>query len=130
MVEVVLESDVERSQLLARQKMYTEQQLQTDDAELIQNLSRELLDIHERLSFISADTAEARASVILAGLRFTDEMQHASTAALSGGWLMRVALASALFIEPDILMLGESAVGYEIHSSPATRQVLFGTDYR
>ena len=35
-----------------------------------------------------------------------EEMQTSSTAALSGGWLMRVALASALFIEPDILMLG------------------------
>lgn len=34
-------------------------------------------------------------------------MQKGPTSALSGGWRMRVALAAALFIEPDILMLDE-----------------------
>mgnify|MGYP003706598959 CR=1 FL=1 len=34
-------------------------------------------------------------------------MQKSSTDSLSGGWRMRVALAGALFIQPDILMLDE-----------------------
>jgi ATP-binding cassette subfamily F protein 3 len=34
-------------------------------------------------------------------------MQANSTSSLSGGWLMRVSLACALYIEPDILMLDE-----------------------
>jgi len=50
-------------------------------------------------------TAESRAASILSGLQFSDEMQNSTTSSLSGGWRMRVALAAALFIEPDILML-------------------------
>ena len=106
-LEVVLEADVERMQLLYRQRILTEQQQCEDDPSEIQHISQELSDIYERMQLIGADTADSRAAVILSGLRFSEEMQNGSTDSLSGGWLMRVALASALFIEPDILMLDE-----------------------
>lgn len=66
---------------------------------------RELDAIYARLQVLSADSAEARASMILSGLQFTPAMQAGPISALSGGWRMRTALAAALFIEPDLLML-------------------------
>jgi ATPase subunit of ABC transporter with duplicated ATPase domains len=68
---------------------------------------KRLDQVYARLQVLSADSAEARASMILSGLQFTTDMQRGPTSALSGGWRMRVALAAALFIEPDILMLDE-----------------------
>lgn len=67
----------------------------------------EIETIHERLDQIGAYNAESRAATILAGLQFTEEMQRSSTESLSGGWRMRVSLAGALLIEPDLLMLDE-----------------------
>ena len=66
---------------------------------------KELDGIYARLQILSADSAQARAAMILSGLQFTPTMQAGPISALSGGWKMRVALAAALFIEPDLLML-------------------------
>src|SRR3546814_7515780 len=62
-----------------------------------------IAELHERLAAIGADSAPARAARILAGLGFDEAAQQRPCAEFSGGWRMRVALASLLFQAPDLL---------------------------
>ena len=71
------------------------------------DLSARLTEVYAELEAIESDKAPARAAVILAGLGFTPEMQEATTKTFSGGWRMRLALARALFCQPDLLLLDE-----------------------
>ncbi|KAH3761573.1 non-transporter ABC protein AbcF1 [Pelomyxa schiedti] len=67
-----------------------------------------LPDIYSRLREIDAHKAEPRAATILAGLGFEDEeMRTKRTREYSGGWRMRISLAQALFMQPDLLILDE-----------------------
>ena len=91
-LDTILEADVERHDLLTR--------LETAEPE-------EMGEIWGRLIEIDADSAPARASEILAGLGFSHEDILRPMAEFSGGWRMRVALAAALFAEPDMLLLDE-----------------------
>jgi ATP-binding cassette subfamily F protein 3 len=91
--ETVLAADLERAALLNEEE-------HTEDHHRIG-------EIHERLMAIDAHAAPARASRILVGLGFDEEMQHRGLDSYSGGWKMRVALAALLFSEPDLLLLDE-----------------------
>src|SRR5215218_10866914 len=91
--ETVLAADAERARLM-------------EEAEGCTDMDR-LGDVHERLLAIDAYGAPARASRILLGLGFDEEMQSQPLDSYSGGWKMRVGLAALLFSEPDVLLLDE-----------------------
>lgn len=72
------------------------------------NQAHEMLEtVHNKLQQIEADSAEARARELLMGLGFTPANQDLPIKQFSGGWKMRIALAQALFLKPDLLLLDE-----------------------
>jgi ATP-binding cassette subfamily F protein 3 len=92
LLETVLAADLERAALLA---------------ELEHAPPERMADIYGRLGEIDADRAPSRAAEILNGLGFSNDDLDRPMAEFSGGWRMRVAMAAALFAEPDLLLLDE-----------------------
>src|SRR6185295_15594711 len=93
LIEMVLKADKERNALLAEAETATD--------------PHRIAEIQTRLADIGAHSAPARAAEILSGLGFSHEDQGRACSEFSGGWRMRVALASVLFSQPDLLLLDE-----------------------
>ena len=66
-----------------------------------------IADIYQRLADLDAYAAPAKAATLLTGLGFKEHQLTEPFSSFSGGWRMRVMLAAALFVEPDLLLLDE-----------------------
>lgn len=87
-------------------KSYRSLEIKIAQAELDDN-GTELASLHSQMEAIDGFRVSARAGQLLHGLGFTATEQSQSVDTFSGGWRMRLNLATALMTRADLLLLDE-----------------------
>lgn len=105
-IESVLQADVWRHKLIGEEKDLNAQLESLDGGEGNEaekdEITARLGEVQKTLLEMEAETGPARAALLLAGLGFAESDQKLPTRSFSGGWRMRLALARALFVKPDV----------------------------
>jgi ATP-binding cassette subfamily F protein 3 len=90
-----------------KMKVLEEELSSIDDPKEQERLAKEYGKLQERYTLLGGYGLEAEAKRILQGLGFKERDFDRFTDELSGGWLMRIALAKILLQSPDLLLLDE-----------------------
>src|SRR5450759_742854 len=86
------------------------------EGEELERLLAEYGRLHERFEHLGGYTIEADARSVLTGLGFRESDLTRMTEEFSGGWLMRIALAKQLLLQPDVLLLDEPTNHLDLES--------------
>ncbi len=106
-LEEVLKSLTNITSLQDKMKILEEELSSIKDPKEQERLAKEYGKLQERYTILGGYGLEAEAKRILQGLGFREMDFDRLTNELSGGWLMRIALAKILLQSPDLLLLDE-----------------------
>ena len=106
-LDEVLKSLTNITSLQDKMTILEEELSSIEDPKKQERLAREYGKLQERYALLGGYGLEAEAKRILQGLGFKERDFDRLTDELSGGWLMRIALAKILLQSPDLLLLDE-----------------------
>jgi ATP-binding cassette subfamily F protein 3 len=106
-LQQVMEVNTSVQQVLAEFNKITRELDYTTDLDQCEILAKRQSHLLAEMEHLGAFDLEFRAKEVLAGLGFKEDAFQAPVETLSGGWIMRVALARLLLSQPDLLLLDE-----------------------
>jgi ATP-binding cassette subfamily F protein 3 len=115
-LDEVLKGAIGITTLQDKMKILEEELSSIEDPKEQERLAKEYGRLQERYTILGGYGLEADAKQILQGLGFKERDFQRVTDELSGGWLMRIALAKILLQSPDLLLLDEPTNHLDLES--------------
>lgn len=116
LLEHVIQSSNKLAGMEHRIRILQESLAEESDNDEQEELLRELGELQHRFEAAGGYDVEHEAEVILSGLGFKKADFSRPLNEFSGGWLMRVALAKLLALNPDLLLLDEPTNHLDLES--------------
>jgi ATP-binding cassette subfamily F protein 3 len=115
-LELAMETGDSLPQLEAELEQVHQELSQVRDQDQLEELLARQGQLQSLFEQLGGYDLEARASRVLAGLGFEQDRLNRDVGELSGGWLMRAALARLLLSAPDLILLDEPTNHLDLES--------------